>query len=99
MDKLKTLTARKYYLLSCHKFLSIKGSEDFEESLVLVLTNNGGSICFRFYDESSQEEVVFDNSSSGEYNVPIKKGSKIKISIIAFKAIGAYKIAKKIVVK
>ena len=94
MEKLKTLAARKYKYLSCHRYFVFTGHKEYEESLMLTLTNNGGQITFTFTDSKGQE-IVFDNPASGEYVIPLQKGEKTKLVITASKAIGAYNIKKK----
>ncbi len=94
MEKYRTLAARKYYLLSCHRYFVFTGHKEYEESLVLTLTNNGGQINFTFTD-SKGKETVFDNPETGEYIIPLQKGEKTKLVITASKAIGAYNIKKK----
>lgn len=94
MEILKTLAARKYKFLSCHRYFVFTGHKDYEESLVLTLTNDGGYITFTFTDSNGQE-TIFDNPISGEYVIPLKKGEKTKLVITASKAIGAYNIKKK----
>ena len=95
MEKYRTQAARKYYLLSCHRYFTFKGNEKYEESLILTLTNDGGSIRFEFTDLSTNETFTLDNPMTGEYAVPLTKGVQTKLVIIASKAIGAYKIVKK----
>ena len=94
MEKLKTLAARKYKYLSCHRYFVFTGHKEYEESLVLTLTNDGGQITFTFTD-STGKETVFDNPETGEYIIPLQKGEKTKLVINASKAIGAYNIKKK----
>ena len=94
MEKLKTLAARKYKYLSCHRYFAFTGHEEYEESLVLTLTNDGGQITFTFTDSKGQK-TIFNNPETGEYNIPLKKGEKMKLVITASKAIGAYSIKKK----
>ena len=94
MEKLTTLAARKYYFLSCHRYFVFTGHKEYEESLVLTITNNGGQITFTFTDSKGQE-TIFDNPASGEYVMPLEKGEKTKLVITASKAIGAYNIKKK----
>ena len=95
MEKVRTLAARKYFLLSCHRFYFFKGHKEYEESLILTVNNNGGNICFTFTDMSTNEVITFDNPKTGDYAIPLKKGEKMKLVITAAKAIGAYKIVKK----
>ena len=95
METVRTQAARKYALLSCHQYQVFAGNEKYEESLLLTLTNNGGSICFRFTDLATDEVTSFDNPPTGEYSIPLKKGCKLQMEIIASEAIGAYKIIKK----
>ncbi len=95
MEKLKTLAARKYFLLLCHRYHMFKGHKEYEESLILTVNNNGGNICFTFTDMSTNEVITFDNPETGDYVIPLKKGEKMKLVITAAKAIGAYKIVKK----
>ena len=94
MEKLTTLAARKYYFLFCHRYFVFTGHKEYEESLVLTITNNGGQITFTFTDSKGQE-TIFDNPASGEYVMPLEKGEKTKLVITASKAIGAYNIKKK----
>ena len=97
MEKLRILAARKYYLLSTHRYYFFTGHKVYEESLILTVTNDGGSICFTFVDLSSNEEIAYENPTSGEYIIPLKKGSKMKLVITSSNARGAYKIAKRTV--
>lgn len=94
MEKYRTLAARKYKYLSCHRYFVFTGHKEYEESLVLTITNDGGQISFTFTDSKGQE-TVFDNPASGEYVIPLQKGEKTKLVITASKAIGAYNIKKK----
>lgn len=98
MEKIRTQAARKYYLLSCHRYQVFTGHKEYEESLILTITNDGGSICFSFTDLSTNETITFDNPATGEYIVPLKKGRKMKMVINASKAIGAYNIKKKTII-
>ena len=95
MEKIRTLTARKYLIMSCHLSHYFAGHKKYEEALILTLTNKGGSINFLFTNLNSGETTSLDNPPSGEYVIPLKKGEKTKLLITASKAIGAYKIAKK----
>lgn len=95
MEKYRTLTARKYYLLSCHRYFVFKGHKKYGQSLIVSVTNNGGSISFTFTDLATQEVKEFKNPQTGEFTVPLTKGNKMKLVINASKAIGTYKIVKK----
>ena len=99
MGKLRLLASRKYYLLSCHRTLTISNHKEYEELILLTVTNDGGAISFRFTDLTSKEVTSFDNPKSGEYVIPLNKGSKTELLIVASRAIGAYKIEKKTVIK
>lgn len=95
MEKYQTLTARKYYLLSCHRFFVFKGHKKYEQSLIVSVTNNGGSISFTFTDLVTNEVIEFKDSKTGEYIIPLTKGGKTKLVITAYHAIGSYNIKKK----
>ena len=95
MEKLRTLTSRKYYLLSCHRFFVFKGHKEYEQSLVINVTNEGGSISFTFTDLATNEVKEFKDPQSGEIIIPLTKGGKTKLVITASHAIGAYNIKKK----
>lgn len=97
MEKFRFQLAAKYYLLSCNRYHVFRAHKEYEESLLLTVTNNSGSICFTFIDLSTNEETKFDNPTTGEYIIPLKKGVKTKLIITASKANGAYKIVKKTV--
>ncbi|MBR1846725.1 MAG: hypothetical protein IJ787_03320 [Bacilli bacterium] len=56
----------------------------------MLQVRNGGDIHLAFTDLLTQETLVSDNLSTGEYAAPLKPGSKVKLQIIARKAIGAY---------
>lgn len=95
MEKLRTLASRKYYLLSCHRFFVFKGHKEYEQSLVINIINEGGEICFTFTDLATSEVIEFKDPKTGEYIIPLTKGGKTKLVIIASHAIGAYNIKKK----
>ena len=95
MEKLRTLTIRKYRYLSCHRYFIFNGNKKYDESLILNVNNLSGSISFKFIDLANNEEIVFDNPSSGDYVIPLKKGYKMKLLILASKAVGGYKIIRK----
>lgn len=95
MDKIKLLAARKYHLLSCHRYFVFKGHKEYEESLVINVTNEGGSISFTFTNLITNEVIEFKDPKTGEYVVPLTKGGKTKLVITASHAIGAYNIKKK----
>ncbi len=95
MEKLRTILSRKYHFLTTHRYHVFNGHKEYEQSLILSLVNNGGSICFTFTDLSSNETTTFDNPDSGDYVIPLKKGGKTKMVITSNKAIGSYKIVKK----
>ena len=95
MEKIVIQAARKYYLLSCHRYQTFIGHQKYEESLILSITNDGGSISFTFTDLSTNEVIAFDNPQAEEYVIPLKKGRKMKLTIVASKAVGTYKISKK----
>ena len=99
MEKLRIQIARKYCLLSCHRYQTFIGHKSYEEFLILTIINNGGHISFTFTDLSTGEVISFDNPQTGEYVVPLKKGGKMKLVINASKAIGSYKIVKKTIIK
>ena len=94
----KTQASRKYYLLSCHRFMTYIGHKSYEETIILSVINDGGSICFTFTDLSNNEVISLDNPKSGDYIIPLKKGIKTKLVITASKAIGSYKIIKKTII-
>ena len=95
MKKLRTLTSRKYYLLSCHRFFVFKGHKEYDESLVINVTNEGGEICLTFTNLATNEVIEFKDPKTGEYVIPLTKGGKTKLVITASHAIGAYKIVKR----
>ena len=95
MEKLRTLASRKYYLLSCHRFFVFKGHKEYEQSLVINVANEGGSISFAFTDLVTNEVIEFKDPQSGEIIIPLTKGGKTKLVINASHAIGAYNIKKK----
>ena len=95
MEKLRTLASRKYCLLSCHRFFVFKGHKEYEQSLVINITNEGGEICFTFTDLLTNEVKEFKDPKTGEYIIPLTKGGKIKLVITASHAIGSYNIKKK----
>ena len=95
MEKIRTLASRKYLILSCHRTFVLTGNKNHEQSIILTLTNNGGTIKFTFTDLDTNEVTTFDNPISGEYVIPLKKGVKTKLLITASKAKGSYKIRKK----
>lgn len=95
MEKLKIQAARKYRILSCHRYQTFAGHKEYEESLLLSVTNDGGLINFTFTDLTTNEVISFDNPKTGEYEVPLKKGNKMRLVINASKAIGSYKIVKR----
>ena len=99
MKKLRIIAARKYYILSCYRYFTFIGHKEYEESLLLTISNDGGSISFTFTDLTSNEVISFDNPKSGEYVIPLKKGIKTQLIITSFKAIGSYRIQKKTIIK
>ena len=99
MEKPRIQAARKYYLLSCHRCLTFVGHKENEESIILTITNDGGSICFAFTDLTTKGVISFDNPKTGQYVVPLKNGNKMRLEINASKAIGSYRIEKKTIIK
>lgn len=95
MEKLRTVASRKYYSLSCHRFFVFKGHKEYEQSLVINITNEGGEICFTFTDLVTNKVIEFKDPKTGEYVVPLIKGGKTKLVITASRAIGSYNIKKK----
>lgn len=95
MEKSRTLASRKYYLLSCHRFFVFKGHKEYEQSLVINVTNDGGSISFTFTDLTTNEVIEYIDPKTGEYIIPLTKGGKTKLMIMASHAIGSYSIKKK----
>ena len=95
MEKIKLQAARKYYFLSCHRYMTFTAHKEYEESIILNITNEGGDISFIFTDLSTNEVVRFDNPNTGEYIIPLVKGQKTKLVINASKAIGSYNIKKR----
>lgn len=95
MEKQKTLAARAYRLLSCRRFFDLSPHKEREESLLLIVKNDGGDIRFSLTDLPSGETLSLDNPQTGEYAFPLKKGSKARLLILARNAIGAYRIVKK----
>jgi len=98
MERLQVQASRKYRYLTCHRFQVFKAHKEFEESLILSVINNSGSISFTFTDLSNNEVISFDNPKSGDYVIPLKKGIKTRLVIAASKAIGSYKIIKKTII-
>jgi len=98
MEKSRIQALRKYRFLSCHRFQVFSASKKYEESLLLTVNNDGGSINFTFTDLSTNEATSFDNPQTGEYAINLKKGNKIRLEIKAIKAIGSYKIVRKTIV-
>ena len=99
MEKLRIQASRKYHLLSCHRYFVFTGHKEYDESIILTVTNDGGSISFTFTDLTTNEVIEYDNPKTGEYIIPLKKGNKTKLTIVASKAIGAYKIVKKTIIE
>lgn len=95
MEKYRTITARKYLLLSSHRWFYFKGHKKYEQSLIVSVTNNGGSISFTFTDLATNEVKEYKDVQTGEFVVFLTKGNKMKLVINASKAFGAYKIVKK----
>lgn len=96
MEKLRMVTAMKYYSLYTNRLFVFKGHKKYDGSIILKVTNNGGEISFTFIDLESNQETKLDNPVTGEYTVPIKANNKIKLLIKSSKANGSYKISKKI---
>lgn len=99
MEKLRIQASRKYYLLSCHRYLVFTGHKESDESLILTITNDGGVISFTFTNLTTNEVTNYDNPKTGEYIIPLKKGNKTKLTIVASRAIGSYKIVKKTIIE
>ena len=95
--KVKTITARAYFVLSCYRKFSIKSSKKYEESLLLFVTNNGGDIDFTFTNKLTNQVYMFENPETGQYIIPLNKGDKLSLVIKAKKAKGSYKIQRKII--
>ena len=95
MEKRKLLAARAYCLLFCNITLTVSADKQREESLLLQVRNDGGEIHFAFVDLSTGETKTFDNPSTGEYAVSLKRSSKVKLLITANRAIGSYRIEKR----
>lgn len=95
MEKLRTVASRKYYSLSCHRFFVFKGHKEYEQSLVINITNEGGSISFTFTDLATNKVIEYNDPKTGENIVPLTKGGKTKLVITASHAIGSYNIKKK----
>lgn len=95
MEKLRTVASRKYYSLSCHRFFVFKGHKEYEQSLVINITNKGGEICFTFTDLVTNKVIEFKDPETGEYVIHLTKGGKTKLVITASHAIGSYNIKKK----
>ena len=98
MEKIKTLAARKYYYLTTNRYFEFITHQTYDESLFLIIENSGGQISFTITNISTNEITAFSNPETGEYIIPLIKGSKMKLEIKSSKAIGAYKIVRKTII-
>ena len=95
MEKLRTLQSRSYYLLYTNQTMIINAHKKYDQSIILNVTNNGGTIDFTFTDLTTNEVTSFNNLTTNTYEIPLKKGNKIKLHITSSKAAGSYKIVRK----
>ena len=95
MEKLRTLQSRSYYLLNTNRTMIIDAHKEYDESIILNVTNNGGTIDFTLTDLMTNEVISFNNPTTSTYEIPLKKGNKIKLHITSSKAVGSYKIVRK----
>lgn len=95
MEKLRTLQSRSYCLLYTNQTMIINAHKKYDQSILLNVTNNGGTIDFTFTDLTTNEVTSFNNPTTNTYEIPLKKGNKIKLHITSSKAVGSYKIVRK----
>ena len=95
MEKLRTLQCRSYYLLYTNQTMIINVHKKYDQSIILNVTNNGGTIDFTFTDLTTNEVKSFNNPNTNTYEIPLKKGNRIKLHIASSKAVGSYKIVRK----
>ena len=98
-EKIRLISVRAYFLMSCHRFWNIRSDKDKEESLIIELTNNGGYIEFELTNSTSSEVTKIENPETGVYTFPLAKGALTKLICRAKGAKGSYKIQKKTIIE
>ncbi len=98
-ERIRTLTVRSFFLLSCYRSYLIKGHKDYEQSLIITVENSGGNLSFSLIDLSTNEVTELDNPESGVYELPLSKGVNYQFVITAKAAKGKYKIQKKTIIE
>ena len=98
-ERIRTLTIRSFFLLSCYRSYLIKAHKEYEQSLIITVENSGGDLSFSLTDLSTNEVNKLDNPASGVYEFPLNKGVKYQFVITAKGAKGKYKIQKKTIIE
>ena len=98
-EKISTLNVRSFSFLTCHRRTLLRSHKEYEQSLIITVENNGGSLSFELTDLSTKEVIKLDNPETGVYPLSLNKGAKYQLLITASAAKGTYKIQKKTIVE
>lgn len=92
MEKLLTVSSRKYFYLSTNRYFTFKGHKKFDKSIIITFENRGGEIEFNLTNLSSGETHKLTSSDAGTHEFSLPKLEKVQLYIKSSKAIGSYKI-------
>ena len=95
MEKLLTVSSRKYAYLSTNRYFTFKGHKEYEKSIIITFENRSGEIEFNLTNLSSGKTHKLTSSDAGTHEFPLPKLEKVLLHIKSSKAIGSYKIQVK----
>ena len=92
MEKIRTITAHKYYLLSTYRSCILKGHKKYDQSMIISYDNKSGDISFEIKYLNDGTTYILGNDDSGIHEYPLIKGEKLFLRITSKNAKGFYKI-------
>ncbi len=75
MEKLLTVSSRKYVYLSTNSHFTFKGHKKFDKYIIIDFENRGGEIEFNLTNLSSGKSYKLINSDAGTHEFPLQVGS------------------------
>ena len=98
-ERIRTLTNRSFYKLTCYRRALLRSHKEYEQSLIVTVDNSGGNLSFSLMNLATKEVNRLDNPESGVYELSLSKDAKYQFVITAKAAKGKYKIQKKTIIE
>ena len=98
-ERIRTITLRKFYLLSGNYCGSVKSHKIHDQFLLLDFSINKGEIEIEIENLTTNIILKFTNSNAGIHEIKLDKNTKYAFRIFSRKASGFYSIKVKTIKK